>query len=167
MTDSAIIAGCLVDAKRIGRPPVPLRERFERQFIPEPNSGCWLWIGALCGRGYGTIKDEHRVMRRATRVSWELHYGPIPDGLCILHKCDNPVCVNPEHLFPGTNADNTRDMFAKGRTHDMRGRNAKLTPSQVLAIKNDGRAGTEIAAQYGVSAATISNIRLGKRWGYL
>jgi hypothetical protein len=115
-------------AALIGRPPVPLKDRFEQQFIPEPNSGCWLWIGAIDGRGYGAIKDSSRVMRRASRVSWELHRGSIPEKMCILHKCDVPLCVNPDHLFLGTNADNTRDMYRKGRAYNMRDVAGRFVP---------------------------------------
>ena len=102
-------------AKRLGRRAIPIEVRFEEQFVPEPNSGCWIWAGSVCGRGYGTIKDKFRAMRRASRVSWELHVGEIPNGMCVLHKCDTPVCVNPDHLFVGTNKDNSDDMCRKGR----------------------------------------------------
>lgn len=91
-----------------------LRERFNSRHIPVPESGCWLWEGAVDRYGYGKIRDNcHRV--QAHRVSWILHNGPIPEGLCVLHKCDVPGCVNPDHLFLGTNKDNTQDALKKGR----------------------------------------------------
>lgn len=76
--------------------------------------GCWSWVGAKHRHGYGQIRVNKKLLA-AHRVSWLLHYGQIPDGMCVLHKCDNPECTNPEHLFIGTMKDNSRDMMAKGR----------------------------------------------------
>lgn len=90
------------------------KDRFFEKVIPEPNSGCWLWIGAWHGDGYGIVKIR-QVNFRTHRVSWELHNGPIPDGLCVLHKCDTPCCVNPNHLFLGTQPDNVQDCLNKNR----------------------------------------------------
>lgn len=75
---------------------------------------CWAWTG-YANRGRGIVKDGGRYVTVAPRMSWELHNGPIPDGLWVLHKCDNPPCTRPEHLFLGTNADNTKDCWNKGR----------------------------------------------------
>ena len=78
---------------------------------------CWVWIGHRKETNYGVISEGKRKGRpkSAHRYSWEIHNGPIPEGLCVLHRCDNPPCVNPEHLFLGTLADNAQDMLAKGR----------------------------------------------------
>lgn len=95
-----------------------LKERFEDKYIPEPNSGCWLWTGSLTRGGYGHIRDmvgDNWGMRRAHRVSYELNKGDIPQGKVIMHTCDNPLCVNPSHLKVGTNLENTRDKVSKGR----------------------------------------------------
>jgi hypothetical protein len=94
----------------------PLAVRFRGKIRIEP-SGCWLWIGATNGKGYGKIQQGRRggIPLLAHRVSWELHRGPIPDGLMVLHQCDSPPCVNPDHLFLGTGLDNMRDMVAKSR----------------------------------------------------
>ena len=89
-------------------------ERRLQNYIPEPNSGCWLWAGRLCGGGYGSLKVDGRRCQ-AHRASWEFHIGPIPAGLLACHKCDNPPCINPSHIFLGTHRDNLRDMVAKGR----------------------------------------------------
>ena len=92
----------------------PLETRFWRFVAPSMDDrGCWEWTGARAGElGYGCLGGKGP---RAHRLSWEIHNGPIPDGLWVLHKCDNPPCVNPRHLFLGTRTDNIRDMFAKGR----------------------------------------------------
>lgn len=102
--------------KRIGRPPTPLRERFASKYIPEPNSGCWLWTGALFLTGYPQISpDWKKPNAYGHRVSYEIHKGPIPAGMLVCHKCDVRSCVNPDHLYLGTHADNNRDMHIRGR----------------------------------------------------
>lgn len=87
---------------------------FSDMFIPEPNSGCWLWIGACDSVGYGNFRIKNKSWK-AHRFSWTIHNGIIPDGLFVLHKCDVRPCINPNHLFLGTHLDNMRDMHAKGR----------------------------------------------------
>jgi hypothetical protein len=94
--------------------------------MPEPNTGCLLWLGKVGTDGYGLFKVGGK-RRAAHRVSYEIHKGPIPPGLWVLHRCDTPACVNPEHLFLGTHADNMRDMVAKGRMAGTGGINAAKT----------------------------------------
>lgn len=94
--------------------------RFMGLIDPEPNTGCWLWSGSCNEEGYGRFKiglksDNSLKIIKAHRFSYETFVGPIPEGMKILHKCDNPPCVNWEHLFLGTNQDNSRDMFLKRR----------------------------------------------------
>lgn len=96
---------------------------------PNPN-GCWVWEGVRTNKGYGEIGVDYKK-RLAHRVSWELHYGPIPSGMVVCHKCDNPPCVNPLHLFVGTPSDNQRDMFAKGRN----GRSTRPRPDDFPCVR--------------------------------
>jgi DNA-binding transcriptional regulator YiaG len=152
-------------------------ERFHASYIPEPNSGCWLWIGCP-SHGYGRLKVEGRDVR-AHRYSWQIANGPVPDDLLTLHRCDVPLCVNPEHLFLGTQQDNCDDMIRKGRhsrgsAHSLaqqktrsRGENspaAKLTFQQVREIRVSAMAQQKLAAIYGVEQSTISRIKQGKIW---
>ena len=93
----------------------PLIERFAVKYIPEPNSGCWLWLGARDPRGYGRLSAVTWGQSLAHRVSYELHVGTVPAGLFVCHHCDIPPCVNPEHLFVGTQIDNMVDLARKGK----------------------------------------------------
>ena len=102
----------------------PLSERVMSKVRVEA-SGCWVWQGSAGKDGYGRMVyrlDGQRVIRGAHRVSWEVANGPIPEGMHVLHRCDNPPCVNPAHLFLGTQADNMRDMTRKGRHWQLSGR---------------------------------------------
>lgn len=96
----------------------PLAVRFFAKVSPCPTTGCWWWMGAVNNMGYGVINTMTDAKNQyAHRVAFELHRGPIPTGLCICHRCDNGHlgCVNPAHLYAGTNADNTADMVRRGR----------------------------------------------------
>jgi hypothetical protein len=96
-----------------------LAERFDDKYVTIPETSCWWWIGAQFAHGYGAIASPlERKTLRAHRVSYELHIGPIPDGMVIMHSCDNPSCVNPEHLVAGPQGDNVRDCVAKGRHYE-------------------------------------------------
>lgn len=141
-----------------------LKKRFEDKFTPDPNTGCWLWIASHFSSGYGAFKIAKKA-RRAHRVSWELANGEIPEGVLVCHKCDIRSCVNPEHLFLGTNADNTRDMQEKGRIPT-----AKLTGEQVLEIRDLRSKGfllKELALIFGVSKPLVCNIINNKRWKHV
>lgn len=95
-----------------------LQAAFDDRYIPEPNSGCWIWMGAAWTSPSGLrgkMYSAHQRQRIASHVSYELHTGPIPAGLIICHKCDTPICVNPNHLYAGTHQDNSDDKMRRGR----------------------------------------------------
>lgn len=150
-------------------------ERFEAKYVGEPNSGCWLWDASAQADGYGRMRigDETRL---AHRLSYEHHRGPIPHGLLVLHRCDVPACVNPDHLFLGTNAENMVDMVRKGRSKSEgrcrgeRGPAAKLTDEKVRRIRDLGSAGMpqrKIAAQVGVSQRSILRVLQHQTWRHV
>lgn len=129
-----------------------------------PN-GCWIWTGSKSSTGYGHIKIN-RATVKAHRLSYMLAHGPIPDGLCVLHRCDVPLCVNPAHLFLGTNADNVRDRNAKGRARG----NAKLTVAAVRDIRSrfaEGASMVRLASEYGVDRAAIRDAITGATWAHV
>lgn len=92
-------------------------DRFESNFIPEPMSGCWLWLNHTNETGHGSFRMDGK-RPSAHRASYELNVGPVPDGLCVRHRCDTPSCVNPDHLELGTWADNNADRSRRGRHVD-------------------------------------------------
>jgi hypothetical protein len=89
-------------------------EQFQDRCVPVPESGCWLWLGSVSSGGYGQLKIGGKL-HRAHRLAWIVFRGPIPAGMMVCHRCDVPLCVNPDHLFVGTARDNFRDCLAKGR----------------------------------------------------
>lgn len=132
--------------------------------------GCLLWVGCANRYGYGQISVGGKKTL-THRLAWSVINGPIPRGLHILHRCDVPSCINPAHLFLGTNADNMADKVAKGRniTGERHGR-AKLTDAAVRAIV--ARLGAldtcaNIARDFGVSRETISDIKTGRTWVHI
>ena len=149
----------------------PISRKLEHRSMPEPNSGCMLWLAAVNASGYGIIAHAGRSTL-AHRLAWENANGPIPPGLHALHRCDVRGCVNPAHLFLGTNADNVADKCAKGRAIGvpLRGTDspaAKLTDADVRAIRASSLGPTAIARVYGVSQSLVTMIRARKRWSHL
>ena len=148
-------------------PIVRLRKRLEAKIMPEPNSGCWLWMGVTAHFGHGVIAINGKK-RHAHRIAWEVFVGPIPDGLNVCHKCDIPSCVNPAHLFLGTDMDNFNDMRAKRRhAFGERSGQAKLTERDVRVIRSDARPNRTIATEYGVSGVLIGMIKRGRIWRHI
>lgn len=149
----------------------PLADRFAEKIRIDPGSGCWLWTASTKQNGYGQI-GAFGTMVEAHRVSWIIHCGPVPAGMQVLHECDVKTCVNPDHLFLGTAADNIADMDRKGRrrTVPVFGEAhyaAKLTADQATAIRLDPRSQTAIARAYGISQGQVSRIKRGTKWRHL
>lgn len=131
---------------------------------------CWPWRFTVNNYRfpYGSYRFSGQT-QKAHRVSWQLHYGPIPNGMSVCHKCDNPPCINPAHLFLGTHAENMADMASKGRAGAPRGeasKCAKLTADQVLSAKRDLATDTvsEVARRFGVAHSTMRRIKTGEGW---
>lgn len=117
------------------KPQDPLLRFWEKV---DKSGDCWLWTAHVAGsNGYGQFAITHIRMTMAHRFSYELHYGAIPDGLKVLHSCDTPRCVRPDHLFLGTNADNTADMFAKGRAATGDRHWTRLHPERLVFMRGD------------------------------
>ena len=146
-------------------------QRFWNKVNTAGPNGCWTWTAGCTRKGYGVFKLDGAT-EMAHRTSWMFEHGPIPDGLFVLHHCDNPPCVNPDHLRLGTHADNMRDRNEKGRAAsnpqpgESHGR-AKLTEADVLAIRADSRTHRAIAAEYGVSRRQISYVKNRKLWTHI
>jgi len=164
------------------RDEVALEDRFYSKTKPAAN-GCIEWVGARMQSGYGVFYLKRSTV--AHRVAWTIANGAIPEGMYVLHKCDNPPCVNIDHLFIGTLADNNHDKIAKGRAVYVRGEShgmyknrdaaakgvdapaAKLNPDKVCEIigfLNDGVSQGKLAKKYGVCRKSIANIKNAKTW---
>jgi hypothetical protein len=146
-----------------------MKDRLIAWSIPEPNSGCWLWLAATHYSGYGKIKIGEKQLK-AHRISYEIHRGPIPRGIHVLHHCDNPPCVNPDHLFLGTQVENNNDRDNKGRHVPLQGEkhgNSKFTAEQVLHIRQTQTSVAELAKMYGVNQSSIFKIRKRETWTHI
>lgn len=134
------------------------------------DDGCWMWLGAWSSSGYGAICDGKKT-RGTHVVSYEVHIGPIPPGIFVLHECDNKWCVNPKHLFLGTCQTNKDDEVAKGKhVFGSKQGQSKLTENDVLHIRNmmiKGQSPASIARLYNVSSTAIYYIRTGQNWSWL
>ena len=147
-----------------------LQERFETKYKEDPKTGCWLWMGAKTRGGYGHIRykvNGQWSMRRAHRVAYELYKGELETGKVIMHKCDNPKCVNPDHLKQGTHHENSMDMVNKGRCGHSLSR-AKITMDDARKIRhlyhNEKLKQREIAVMYNLKRNSISLIVNNERW---
>lgn len=141
----------------------PLEERFSEKYLVNDRTGCWEWQGSRIPQGYGMIKGSDGKNKPAHRVAYELRVGPIPDGMLVLHDCDNTSCVNPKHLFLGTYVENMADLQRKGRARSLTEAQAR----ELVADMESGMFQSEAAIKYGVSRSTIQNtLRLVKSAGF-
>lgn len=144
------------------RKPIPdflipaARALVEKYALPEPNSGCYLWSGRIDRYGYGMLSLDGR-RHLAHRMAWLVTYDEWPDSL-VCHRCDMPCCVNPQHLFLGSNYDNSWDSIRKGRKW------SKLRPADIPFILQDRRSLEDIADVYGVSDSTIGRVKRRENW---
>lgn len=155
--------------KKYARRNSPLAERLVFHGATPNERGCVLWTGSKGRGGYGQMLWRGK-MQKSHRMAWLAAYGPIPDGMCVCHRCDVRACINPAHLFLGTVSDNNADKALKERQSHMRGElcgTAKLTVAQVIEIRAATGALREIAGRFGVNDRAISMIRLRKRWGHV
>lgn len=151
-----------------------LAARLEAKSIPEPNSGCLLWLAYTDPSGYGRLHFNGR-QRLAHRLSYENAKGPIPAGLHLLHKCDVPCCINPDHLRPGTQAENVADMLTKGREcRDPRpyhrgvgNPNNRITDDVVRAVLLSDLPQPSAAEAFGISRAWVQRIRAREVWTHI
>jgi hypothetical protein len=155
----------------VGADREDIHARFAALWQPEPNSGCWLWLGAPGPSGYGRIRHHAAGEVHAHRVSWTVHNGPVPAGLFVCHRCDVRLCVNPDHLFLGTNRDNMNDAVHKGRVAPPASKGetnpaSKLTLAAVREILASRESSRAIAPRFGVTSSAIRHIRRGVIWGH-
>lgn len=151
----------------------PDQIRFENKYIPEPNSGCWLWLGSITRLGYGMmhLKKKNRL---AHRISYRFYKGPIAPGMQVQHTCDVRCCVNPDHLVLGTQLENMRASSVRKRYPNRKGSKhplSKLSEQDVLEIRNasfEKRGDQErLARKYGVSHSAIRLVRNFKNWTHM
>lgn len=148
-----------------------LEDAFREKFTPGHPSECWEWHGQVANTGYGRVSYGKSRRMLAHRASYQIHRGSIPNGMVVCHKCDNPICVNPDHLFLGTQTDNMADKQQKGRqAKGEKSGPSKLTRSQVKEIRAQYQRGAlqeDLAAQFGVVRSHISQIVNRKTWKHI
>jgi len=166
------------------REAMTIESRFSLLVAKDPSSDCWIWMGNV-SRKYGRFFSGRRPMigERAHRFAFEIAHGPVPKGLLVCHRCDNPLCVNPDHLWAGTSAQNNADRSAKGRStsgadhwrqrhpervlRGVRHPMAKHTAAEITEVKRliaDGQRLVDIARETGISKDTLSKIKRGIQW---
>lgn len=167
--------------KRKGEQLRPLQQQIhglseEERFIARTDTKsvkeCWIWNASRRPDGYGQWRRADGQIELAHRASWRLFRTEIPKGAHILHKCDNPPCVNPTHLFLGSHADNMRDMWGKGRARPGQSRGekhgmSKLTSEIVREIRTSSESGVELARKFALSATTVCDVRKRRTWKHI
>lgn len=148
----------------------PLAERFwEKVEVRAPHE-CWPWLAATKQGGYGKIADDSGRIQLAHRIAYRLAFGDIPPDRVVCHRCDNPGCVNPQHLFVGTQAENLRDMRIKRRGNPPRGSRhpeARLDEALAARVRADVRSHRRIAKDYGIGKSTVGMIKAGATWTHV
>ena len=141
---------------------------FDAKVVPEPNTGCWLWAGCYDVYGYGRMRVNGE-QRKVHRIAYERHFGVPPAGLCVCHRCDTRACVNPAHLFVGTPAENSLDMWEKGRAAQGESNgNAKLTAKdvrQLRFLRAEGWLFAELGREFGISTSQAHVVASNGCWG--
>ncbi len=148
---------------------IPAKQRFWVKVQVRDDNECWPWLASVDDFGYGHFGYNAKVTR-AHRVAYELTYGAIPQGMKVLHRCDNPACCNPNHLFLGTHEDNMQDKIAKNRQARGDHSRSSLTNDDVQAIRKEranGATYAEIATKFNVSKITVRHIIKGRSWKHL
>jgi hypothetical protein len=151
------------------------QERFWNKVEKMNLDGCWLWIGSKNDSGYGKLTVGTRQAYRAHRLSYEMRYGAIPEGLCVLHRCDVRACVNPSHLFLGTVADNNRDAASKGRARSGQGIGSAHSRAvlneqlieRIWLLRRFGLSPGKIARIIGLNRSTVKNVVYGGYWSHV
>lgn len=148
-------------------PSKSLLERFNQKYSPEPNSGCWLWTGSVEIHGYGRIANNKKIYL-AHRISYSLFKGFIGDKF-VLHHCDNPPCVNPDHLFLGTQLDNIKDRNSKNRQGRGEKISSKLTEKDILKIRalKGKLTQVQIAKKFSLSVGHVHLILKKRSWRHI
>lgn len=147
-------------------------EEFMLKVFPEPNTGCWLWSGCPDKDGYGNTISRPLKLKKAHRISFYLHFGDFDRSKLVLHKCDNPSCVNPQHLYLGNFHQNMADRNTRKRTSKGEKKwSARLTENDVIEIREKYKTGGywiyDLAKEYGISSPHTSLIILGKKWSHV
>ena len=153
-----------------GRQARPLAERFWEKVDVRSQDACWKWLASTKQGGYGKIMGDDGRFYLAHRVAYELLIGVIPPGLLLCHRCDNSGCVNPAHMFIGTQADNLKDMRAKGLGNPPCGTRhprARLTEQLVTQIRSDHRSHRQLAKVLGISKSAIGMAKAGVTWKHV
>jgi len=164
--------------KKYGSPHIcprghaPPEERFFRRV--EKSDGCWMWTGTKAPNGYGRFQSGGKGSPHlgAHRFSYEMHKGKIPEGMVVMHSCDTPACVNPDHLSVGTHKENTADMIQKGRkapfvNYGERSGAAVLTEEKVRYIRSSPLRNVDLAAELGVVPSVVHAVRHRKTWRHV
>ena len=152
----------------MGRPLIPIEERLNRFKLGGPTGTCWEWCGPVTNGGYGKLISQNKT-QLAHRVAYSFHH-PEEDilGKVIRHTCDNPLCINPEHLQSGSQHENIMDIVSRSRgiVGSLNGQ-AKLTEGDIIAIRESEKSGPELAKEFGISKSLVSRVRLRKCWRHI